>query len=116
MSQYSAKAYEVHIACHELLGHGVGKTIGRNPDGSAPTYTDPVTGEAYQSCYEQGETYNGKFGAFSTSYEECRADTCGLYLCQLPGVWSLFGWEAEKVDLLLWTSTMNYLRKGILGL
>ena len=28
------RTYQVHVACHELLGHGVGKLIYRNPDGS----------------------------------------------------------------------------------
>lgn len=81
LTEYTIKSYEVHVACHELLGHGVGKLIYRNADGSAPTFTDPVNGETFESCYEPGETWNGKFGAFSTSYEECRADTCGFFLC-----------------------------------
>ena len=116
MVEYTIKAYECHVACHELLGHGSGKLIYRNEDGSAPTFTDPINGEQYESCYEPGETWNGKFGAFSTSYEEIRADTCGFYLCQLPEVYSLFGWEDDKIDILLWTSVMNHFRKGVLGL
>ena len=104
------------MACHELLGHGVGKSIFRNPDGTAPTFTDPITNEKYESCYEEGETWNGKFGSFSTSYEECRADTCGYYLCTLPEVYSLFGFEDNEVDTLLWVNVMNQFRKGILGL
>jgi dipeptidyl-peptidase-3 len=115
LTEYTIKSYECHVACHELLGHGVGKLIYRNADGTAPTFTDPVTGEQYQSCYEEGETWNGKFGAFSTSYEECRADTCGFYLCQLPDVYTLFGWEESQVDILLWTSVMGQLRKAFLG-
>ena len=71
----------MHVACHELLGHGVGKLIYRNADGSASTFTDPVNGETFTSCYEEGETWNGKFGSISASYEECRADTCGYFLC-----------------------------------
>ena len=112
----TARAYETHVACHELLGHGVGKLIYRNSDGSAPVFTDPVTGEQFTSCYEEGETWNGRFGAFSSSYEECRADTCGLFLQQLPEVYSLFGWSEDQIDTLLWTSVMNYIRKGTLGL
>ena len=110
------KSYEVHVACHELLGHGVGKLIYRNADGTAPTFTDPVNGETFESCYEAGETWNGKFGAISASYEECRADTCGFYLCQLPDVYTLFDWEESEIDIMLWTSVMNQFRKGILGL
>lgn len=45
LTEFTIPAYEVHVACHELLGHGVGKLIYRQADGSAPTFTDPVTGE-----------------------------------------------------------------------
>jgi len=93
LSQNTIKSYEVHVACHELLGHGVGKLIYRNEDGTCQTYTDPITGEKFESCYEKGETWNSKFGSFSTSYEECRADTCGFYLCTLPDVYTLFDFE-----------------------
>ncbi len=110
------RCYEVHVACHELLGHGVGKLIYRNADGSTPRFVDPISGETVESCYEEGETWNGKFGAISTSYEECRADTCGYYLCTLPDVYTLFGFEESETDLMLWVNVMNQLRKGVLGL
>jgi dipeptidyl-peptidase-3 len=82
------------VACHELLGHGVGKLIYKTDD-KIPEFEDPITGEKFQSCYLEGETWNSKFGAISTSYEECRADTCGFYLCTLPEVYTLFGFEAD---------------------
>ena len=85
------KSYQVHVACHELLGHGVGKLIYRNADGSVIPVIDPVTGENLNTCYEEGETWNSKFGKISTSFEECRADTCGWYLCTFPEVYSVFG-------------------------
>lgn len=101
---------------HELLGHGVGKLIYKPTSGPIPTFTDPLTGEKYQSCYEEGETWNSKFGKISTSYEECRADTAGYYLCTFPKVYSLFGFQDHEVDLLLWCNVMNQLRKATLGL
>ena len=81
-----------------------------------PTFTDPINGETFQSCYEEGETWNGKFGVISTSYEECRADTCGYYLCQLPEVYTLFGFEASDLNVILWVNVMNQMRKAICGL
>ena len=102
------------MACHELLGHGVGKLIYRDPvDGKIPhTFTDPITGEQFQSCYEAGEDWNGKFGPISSAYEECRADTCGFYLCTLPEVHTLFGFESvktneEDIKTLLWVNVMS---------
>lgn len=91
LTENTFRCYQVHVACHELLGHGVGKLIYRGADGSAPTFTDPITGEEFSSCYEKDDVWNTKFGAISTSYEECRADTCGFYLCTLPEVYTLFG-------------------------
>lgn len=91
LNKHTLRCYEVHVGLHELLGHGVGKLIYRNADGTCPSYTDPITGESFESCYEEGETFNGKFAAISASYEECRADTCGYFLCQLPEVYTLFG-------------------------
>lgn len=79
-------------------------------------YTDPLTGEKYQSCYEEGETWNEKFGAISASYEECRADTCGFFLCTKKEVYTLFGFEESETPLILWVNVMNQFRKGILGL
>jgi dipeptidyl-peptidase-3 len=61
------------------MGHGSGKMIYRG-QGPTPKFTDPENGEVFESCYEEGETWNSKFGAISTSYEECRADTCGFHL------------------------------------
>ena len=116
LADNTIKSYEVHVACHELLGHGVGKLIYRNSDGSAPSFTDPIDGSKFESCYEEGDTWNSRFGAISTSYEECRADACGFYLCQLPEVYTLFGFEEKDVSQLLWVNVMNQMRKGICGL
>lgn len=80
LSKLTLKCYEIHVACHELLGHGTGKLIYRDKDGQAYKFKDPYTGIDVESCYEEGETWNGRFGAISTSFEECRADTAGFFL------------------------------------
>jgi dipeptidyl-peptidase-3 len=95
LSEWTLKTYECHVACHELLGHGVGKLIYRNADGSASKFTDPITGEEFESCYEEGEVWNSKFAPISSSYEECRADTCGYFLCTLPEVYTLFNFTED---------------------
>lgn len=116
LTEMAIRAYTVHVACHELLGHGTGKLIYRNEDGSCPTFTDPINGETFESCYEKDELWSTKFGSISSSYEECRADTCGYFLGPLPEVYSLFGIQEKEVEDMLWTSVMGQLRKGILGL
>jgi dipeptidyl-peptidase-3 len=99
-----------------LLGHGTGKLIFRDSNGNAYKWTDPETGKQHETCYEAGETWNGKFGAISTSYEECRADTAGFYLGQLPEVYTLFGFEEKEISMMFWVNIMNQFRKGLLGL
>jgi len=113
---YTLRSYQVHVACHELLGHGTGKLIYRAEDGSCPTFTDPITGDKFESCYEKDDTWSSRFGACSSAYEECRADTVGYFLCTLKEVYSLFGIEDHEVEDMLWTNVMNQLRKGTLGL
>ena len=81
LSENTVKYYEVHVACHELLGHGVGKLIQKSEDVKDNTFIDPIDKTEFVSCYLPGETWNEKFGEISASYEECRADTCGFFLC-----------------------------------
>jgi len=116
LGEQTLRSYEVHVACHELLGHGVGKLHYRDANGGCKTYTDPITKETFESCYEEGDTWTSRFGVISTSFEECRADTCGFYLCTFPQVYTLFGFKDDEVDRLLWVNVMNQMRKGILGL
>ena len=101
----TSKTYLVHVAVHELLGHGVGKHI-YEIDGKCPyQFTDPISGETFSSCYRLGETWNSKFGQISNSYEECRADTAGLYLSTLPEVYSIF--DITDSDELLYVNTLQ---------
>jgi len=116
LAEKSMNCYEVQVGCHELLGHGVGRAIFRNEDGTSPKFTDPLTNEEYESCYEEGQTWSTRFGDISSSYEECRADACGLFLQTLQPVYSLFGVADGEVDDLLWVNAMNHLRKGVIGL
>ena len=120
LDQNHSRCQEIFVGGHELLGHGSGKLIYRSADGTIPyTFVDPLTGENFQSCYEQGEDWNGKFGDISCAYEECRADTCSLYLCTIPQVCSLFGFNPEneeEIKTMLWVNVMNQVRRGVAGL
>lgn len=47
LAENTLRCYEVHVACHELLGHGTGKLIYRNQDGSTPEFMDLYTNERF---------------------------------------------------------------------
>jgi dipeptidyl-peptidase-3 len=73
------------VGIHELLGHGSGKLCEQRKDGSynfdmTRPPIDPFTKKPITSWYKSGETYSSKFGNFASSYEECRAEACGIYL------------------------------------
>ena len=53
LSENTFRTYQVHVACHELLGHGVGKLIYEKTK-----FTDPITNEEYESSYGEGDVWN----------------------------------------------------------
>ena len=74
------EAFSVQVGLHELLGHGSGAlfTEGAIPEGAM----NPFTQEAIQHGYKEGETWSSVFNALANTYEECRAECVGLYLCR----------------------------------
>ena len=83
------EAFSVQVGLHELLGHGSGilfcETV--TDDGSSKYNFDPSmilseNGEHIQSWYKPGETWSGIFNVLANTYEECRAECVGLYLCK----------------------------------
>ena len=96
--EHIKNAMRVLVAGHELFGHGSGKLIYRGDDGKCPLkLIDPVDGAVFESCYEKGENFATKFGEFSSSYEECRADLTGLYLQKFPEMYKVFGYKPDEI-------------------
>ena len=71
---------------------------------------NPLDGEVITKVYEDGETYKNKFPKISSAYEECRAESVALYLCNNDDVLNIFSVsDEEKEDIVytLWLSMMH---------
>ena len=65
----------LQVALHELLGHGSGRLFNEIPE-----FPNPFTNEPFTTYYQQNETYPIVFAEIGSLYEECRADSTGLFL------------------------------------
>ena len=108
------EAFEVQVGLHELLGHGSGKMF--MGEESAKGAINPLTDSAVASWYGDGETYDSKFPIISSSYEECRAELVGMFLCPNKDVLSIFGHVGEKADDICYINWLHMARAGILAL
>ena len=120
LNEMSTKAYTLHVALHELIGHGSGKLFYSDENGKLnfdpETTKNLLTGEKVTSHYKHGETWNEKFGKISCSYEECRADTCGIYLGFEPEAYKIFGFSKDTIRDAMSATVLNHMRKAVLGL
>uniref|UniRef100_A0A2K6GMN5 Dipeptidyl peptidase 3 n=1 Tax=Propithecus coquereli TaxID=379532 RepID=A0A2K6GMN5_PROCO len=109
--QWKGPSFDVQVGLHELLGHGSGKLfvqVRRQP--TVPSLT------TIQSWYQSGETWDSKFSNIASSYEECRAESVGLYLCLHPQVLEIFGFEGADAEDVIYVNWLNMVRAGLLAL
>lgn len=113
-------AFEVQVGVHELLGHGSGKVFMAEEAESLKDIENPLTGaKVVGPFYAPGATWDTVFGTIASSYEECRAECSGLYLCVEPEVLAVFGHEVGAGGDIVDVAYVNWLhmaRAGLMGL
>ncbi|XP_020633012.3 dipeptidyl peptidase 3 [Pogona vitticeps] len=118
--KWKGPSFEVQVGLHELLGHGSGKLFVQDDSGAfnfdQEAVINPETGELIRSWYRGGETWDSKFSSVASSYEECRAECVGLYLCLNKEVLSIFGLEGEDAEDVIYINWLNMVRAGLLAL
>jgi dipeptidyl-peptidase III len=117
MKKYKSKSFEVQVGLHELLGHGSGKLLRVDKDGhynfDQETARNPIDGSKIEQCYEPGETYDSRFKAFSSAYEECRAESVGLLLFLDREVLKIFGHtEEQEVNDMIYVNWLMMVYAG----
>ncbi|KAF3933402.1 hypothetical protein ABW19_dt0207713 [Dactylella cylindrospora] len=101
-SRHYDSTFYLWVVFHELLGHGTGKLLTENADGTfnfdkENPPVNPVDGKPISSWYKPGETWTGLFGDIATTVDECRCEVVGAYLIGFPEILAMFGYEDEKV-------------------
>ncbi|XP_059174318.1 dipeptidyl peptidase 3-like isoform X2 [Physella acuta] len=119
-TKYKIQSFEVQVGLHELLGHGSGKLfIEESPgkfnfDSNAVVHTE--TKEKITSWYKHGETWDSKFSTIASTYEECRAESVGIYLCLWTDVLKIFGHTEDEADDVIYVNWLNMVRAGLMAL
>uniref|UniRef100_A0A8C4ZST8 Dipeptidyl peptidase 3 n=1 Tax=Gadus morhua TaxID=8049 RepID=A0A8C4ZST8_GADMO len=80
------------------------------------TLINPVTGEKVTSWYRGNETWDSRFSTIASSYEECRAECVGLFLCLNKLALSIFGHEGQDAEDVVYINWLYMVRAGLLGL
>ncbi|XP_076656909.1 dipeptidyl peptidase 3 isoform X1 [Halictus rubicundus] len=116
LNTYRLISFEVQVSLHELLGHGTGKMLRQTgPDSynfDKGNVKNPLTGEVIDKFFLPGETYDSKFGPMGSSYEECRAEAVGMYLCMEEDVLKIFGHEGSKAEDVIYINWLMIFWNG----
>jgi len=116
-----AEAFEVQVGIHELLGHGSGKLYHAGTDDAAelvrsgephPVTGAPITGPFYAA----GATWDTTFGKIASQYEECRAESAGIYLCLESSILTIFGIDDASDEQVHDIQYINWLLMAHAGL
>ncbi len=120
MVKIGQASYNLHVGCHELLGHGTGKIFKKNENDTFNfdnlKTINPLTNSVVDSFYTGNQTFESKFGDICRSYEECRADLCGLFFCFFKDIHTIFEVDEENYKDTIYVIWLMYIRKGVVGL
>ncbi|KAJ3727814.1 aflatoxin-detoxifizyme [Lentinula raphanica] len=118
--EYQSRAFELQVANHELLGHGSGKLLKENADGSKnfdPSTINPLTGKPVSSWYKPGQTPDTIFKEISSSMEECRAETAVIYLVGNRDILKIFGYvHQQEIEDMQYVTFLTMVRMGLQAL
>jgi dipeptidyl-peptidase-3 len=110
----------MHVACHELLGHGTGKFLRKLESGEfnfdIEKLLNPLTNKLIENYYGPKEKFESKFTDISRAYEECRADLCALYFVFFKEIHQIFDFDESVYQDVIYAIWLLYIRKGIIGL
>ena len=112
-------SFEVQVGLHELLGHGSGKLFTKDAEGKAnfdESIVNPITEKPIASWYEAGQTWDSVFSTIASSYEECRAECVGVFLCVNEEVLKIFGHEGEEGNQIVYANWLSMACAGLLSL
>ena len=98
-----------------------GKLIYREADGKGTTFTDPITDEKFESCYEKDATFRDRLNPYldtanSLPLRTCRSILCGLHLFPQKEVYTLFGQESKEIQSTFHKMVMHRIRYGLVNL
>eukprot|EP00127_Corallochytrium_limacisporum_P006011 Clim_evm88s215 gene=Clim_evmTU88s215 len=106
---------EVHVALHELFGHGSGRLVFEE-DLAGKDVMHPFTKEKITQAYKKNESFFGKFSSVASAYEECRAECVTLHLSCIRDILKIFGHEDGKAEDILYVLWLRMAQSGLTAL
>jgi len=109
------------------LGHGSGRLYHQNTTGATEIISEPhPLKDLMPGCdqitgpfYAEGSTWDSTFGKIASNYEECKAESVGIYLSLDAKVLKVFGHEDATPDAVHDITYINWLlmvQAGLKGL